>query len=257
MSNKPADCLTSLARLLFGLLLLVGCSGCLQHQPQFLLPTPTPLTFTLLPEALRRPEVSSMVPITTVGYLYIDAEGGRLLDRVSMSAGSEPHPLSAPGDQIWIERSALASVEPLLREVGAVRYGVVVAQGQIDGPDRFGPEGRYPFRLRNPQLETIAPQEITLGALLRPENAGRNLFVRINGALIAGQHTAHLVERIGPGGIPTEEASQLDLAEALRDEALIAQLQAAPGGQVRFGQVQIEGLWRNGRLIPLGITPIR
>ncbi|HEU4322759.1 MAG TPA: hypothetical protein VFS21_06380 [Roseiflexaceae bacterium] len=257
MSIKTNIPVTPLVQLILGVLLLVGCTGCLQRQPQLLLPTPTPLTFTLLPEALRRPEVSSMVPITTVGYLYVDAAGARLLDRVSMSVGTEPQPLSESGDQIWIEQSALGGVEPLLRQTGTVRYAVVLAQGQIEGPGRFGPEGEYRFLLRNPQLETIAPQEITLSALLTRENASRNLFVRLNGALIAGQHTAYLVERIGPGGIPTEDANQLDLAEALGDEALIAQLQAAPGGQVRFGQVQVEGLWRGGRLIPLGITPIR
>lgn len=257
MSIKTNTFFRPLAGLFICALFLLGCTGCLQRQPKFLSPTPTPLAFTLLPEALRRPEVSATVPVTTVGYLYVDGQGARLLDRVSLGSGSEPQPLTAPADQVWVEPDALPPVEALLRPAGSVRYAVVLAQGQITGPGSFGPAGRYRFLLRNAKLETIAPQEITLGALLTPENLGRSLFVRLNAALIAGQQTAHLVERIGPGGVPTEDAAQLDLAEALADQALIAQLQAAPGGQVRFGQVQVEGLWRGGELIPLAITPIR
>lgn len=241
--------------LLFGLGLLAGCAGANPPRPEP--PTPTALVFSLPADVLRRPSASAALPLSIASCLYEDADGARLLDGLSVSAGAAPQPLTGDDAQIWIDQAALAQLGDRMLQVGQARYAVVLARGQIEGPASFGPQGRYRYRLRDARLEPIAPLETTLSELLRRENAHSGRFVRLTGAVLAGEHNAQLVERIGPGGVPSEDASQIDLPEALRDRALIQRLQRAPGGQVAFGRVQVEGLWRDGSLFPLVITPLR
>jgi len=237
------------------LLALCGCSS--SATPQTNPPTLTPLAFSLPAEALRRPPASAALPLNIASCLFVDGEGARLLDGLSMSVGAAPQPLTETAAQIWIDQAALAQLDDRMLQLGGVRYAVVLAHGRIEGPGSFGPEGRYHYRLRDAQIEPIAPLETTLSELLRRENARKELFVRVTGAVLVGERSAQLVERIGSGGVPGEKASQIELQGALRDSALVQLLQRAPGGQVAFGRVQVEGLWQNGRLFPLVITPLR
>lgn len=241
--------------LLVMLLTMCGCSN--GTPPQTIPPTLTPLSFSLPAEALRRPPASAALPLNIASCLFVDSDGARLLDGLSMSAGAAPQPLTETGAQIWIDQDALAQVGDRTLQAGGARYAVVLAHGQVEGPGSFGLDGRYRYRLRDAQIEPIAPLETTLSELLHRENARKKLFVRVTGAVLAGERNAQLVERIGPGGVPADSASQIELQGVLRDSALVQLLQRAPGGQVAFGRVQVEGLWQDGRLFPLVITPLR
>jgi hypothetical protein len=79
-------------------------------------------------------------------------------------------------------------------------------------------------------------------------------MVRLVGGLLAREDSALLVDRLGAGGLPEPKARQLKLGSPLRDRVLHQRLAGAPGGAVRFGQVQVEGIWRAGILTPLSIT---
>lgn len=241
--------------LLLGLTLLAGCSHA--NSPRRDPPTPTPLVFSRVADVLQRPSASAALPLSIAGCLYVDSHGARLLDGLSMSAGATPQPLAQPEAQIWIDPAALEQLGGRLLQAGQARYAVVLAHGQIEGPGTFGADKRYRYRLRDARLEPIAPLETTLSELLNRENAHSSRFVRLTGGLLAGERNVQLAERIGPGGLPASDASQIDLLEALRDRALIGRLQRAPGGQVAFGRVQVEGLWRDGSLFPLVITLLR
>jgi hypothetical protein len=50
------------------------------------------------------------------------------------------------------------------------------------------------------------------------------------------------------------KARQIKLRAPIRDRALLGRLNGVSGGSIRFGQVQAEGLWQGGVLIPLSIS---
>ena len=77
--------------------------------------------------------------------------------------------------------------------------------------------------------------------------------VRLQGQLLADADGAVLVEQLGPGGVPEASALQIKLVPTTHDRALLEQLSPAGNGDVRFGPVEVTGIWRSSRLYPLSI----
>lgn len=238
-------------RFLLVIFLLAACSEV--SAPVQLPPTPTPLAFMSIGDALAH---ASGAEVTTVGYAVVDDTGVRLLDGLSFSAGVTPQPLSDVTGQIWLGSETAGALADMMRSAGAIRYAVVAARGRLEGPGSYGPGGAYRYRMSDPQLQPIAPEETTVVALLDNSAAYEGRLVRIAGALLTRPDSALLVDRLGAGGLPEPKARQVKLRAPLRDKALLDRLQGAPGGAVRFGRVQVEGFWRAGVLTPLSLLPI-
>jgi hypothetical protein len=239
--------------LLFMVLLLTAC-GDLSSLPP-IPPSPTPLSFTPLDDLLGHSLPVVGVEITTVGYVVVDDAGARLLDGLSFSAGTDPQPLAGADGQIWLTGDSLQTLGGLLRGGGALRYAVVLARGRLEGPGVYGPDGDYRYHMRDPQLQTLAPEETNIMTLSANANAYEGRIVRITGALLAHSGSALLVERLGAGGLPEEGARQLKLRGPIRDQELLGRLKHTGSG-IYFGQVQVEGFWRSGQLTPLAILPV-
>ena len=229
---------------------LAACQEVPPSQPPVATSWPAPLT---LPGDLLRASPASNAEITTGGYLIDNADGAALVDGLTFEADGSPRPLATDVAPIWLGDSA-ASLRGVLRVAGSVRYGAVLARGRLEGPGKFGPAGKYRYQLASARLAPLAVVETTIGELLdRPASyAGR--LVRIVGGLLVRDQSALLVDRLGAGGLPAPKARQIKLRTPLRDQPLLDRLKGAPGGAVRFGQVQIEGFMRGSALAPIAIT---
>jgi hypothetical protein len=234
-------------------LLLVACGDIVS--PPALPPTPTPLIFTPLDDLLGRNMPLTGAEVSTVGYVVVDDAGARLLDGMSFSAGDAPQPLSGAG-QVWLGADIVRSLGGLLQRTGGVRYAVVVAHGRLEGPGVYGPDGNYRYQLIDPRLRTLTHEETSITALLDNAVAYEGRLVRVAGGLLAHKDSALLVEQLGAGGLPAPGTRQLKLRGPLHDVALLGRLKRTPNGAIHFGQVQIEGFWRDGQLAPLAILPI-
>lgn len=196
-------------------------------------------------------------PVTVVGYLYADPGGVILTDGLSFSADASPQPLQAdPAQHIWLGATLDSSGDLALQRSGETRYGIVEAQGQLEGPGGFGPDARYRYQLSTARLTPRAPQELTISTLLSNSDTYTNQVVRVGGDLLTNEGTAILVEAVGRGGVPAPNSLQIKLDTPLRDPDLLQQLSSLPNSSVYFGPVQIDGLWRQGVLRPFAITAI-
>jgi hypothetical protein len=218
-------------------------------------PLPTPL-----PAALRLPgEVLDGLPpaneVTIAGYLVTDTSGARLLGSILFDANGVPRPLATGVEPIWLGVDAAKSFPGNLRTAGELHYAAVSARGRLEGPGVFGPVG-YPYQLLAPDVQPLAIQETTVADLLDQPSTYTGQMVRVLGGLLVRDNAALLVDRLGPGGVPVAKARQIKLSGSLRDQALLDRLKGAPGGAVRFGQVQVEGVLRGGVLMLLSITLI-
>ncbi len=227
------------------LLLLLILVACGDPRRTTVTPPPAP-TVPAIGELLAAP---SPGPVRTFGYLWISPDGAALLDGLSLTTTGEPTPLEAGG--LWLDELPSLPAEPPLSTAGPVRYGIVAATGTLDGPGQFGPAGTFRYRLLSPALEPLGLRELTIPLLLDNSGLYEGQAVRLRGDLLMSRDSAVLVERLGPGGVPAAAARQVKLAAPPRDEALLARLQRGAGPSVRFGPVQITGLWRAGRLYPL------
>jgi len=207
--------------------------------------------FALVAEALAQPQPGT---ISVAGYLLADADGERLVGR--LSAGPEGlRPVGSAQDQIWIERGEGAPAADGLRS-GSGGSTLVIARGGLEGPGSFGPGGAYRFRMRAPEVQALTPREASVETLVkRPQDYDRQA-VRVNGALLARPGAAVLASRLGPGGVPEAASLQLKLAGVIDEAMLPASLERTPSGDVRFGLVQVEGVWRDGSLTVLAILPV-
>src|SRR5262249_4481431 len=147
-----------------------------------------------------------------------------LLDGLSFSAGTTPQPLPGAAGPVWLGTESVRALGGLLQRAGGIRYAVVVARGRLEGPGVYGPDGSYRYRMRGPQLQTIAPEETPIATLIGSTAAYEGRIVRVTGSLLARPNSALLVERLGPGGIPEATARQLKLRGSLRDQALLGHL---------------------------------
>lgn len=235
------------------LLLLAGCSE-IRIPPQ-IPPTPTPLVFTPLGEAIAGGLPASGAEVTTIGYVVVDSQGTWLVDGLSFSAERTPRPLSGSDEQIWLSIDGERALRSSLRAAGQVKYALAVVRGRLEGPAAYGPNGRYGYQIGDPRLQPAAIQETTIAALLDNPAAHEGRVLRVVGALVARGESALLVDQLGAGGLPAPASRQVKLRTPLRDAALLEQLKGTDGA-VRFGQVQVEGFWRGGVLVPLAILPI-
>lgn len=225
-------------------LLLVACSAERRTQPT---PIPVPTT-PALNAILAAPTPG---PVWTFGYLLISNQGATLVEGVSFAPDGAPTPL-APGG-LWLGEPPPLPADPPLNEAGAIRYGIVSASGLLAGPGSFGPEGRYAYQLTDPRITPLGLREVTIALLLENSGLYEGQAVRVRGDLLARSDSAVLVERLGPGGVPEATARQIKLDGPIRDSTALAELQRSPGDSVRFGPVEITGVWRSGRLYPLSV----
>jgi hypothetical protein len=235
------------------LFLLAACGDIIS--PPALPPTPTPLTFTPLGELLGRNLPLAGAQVTTVGYVVVDDAGARLLDGMSFSAGDTPKPLSGAG-QVWLGTEVVGVLGGLLQRAGGLRYAVAVARGRLEGPGVYGPDGGYRYQLNDPQVRTLTHEETSISTLLDNAAAYEGRLVRVAGGLLARKDSALLVEQLGAGGLPAAGTRQIKIRGGLQDIALLGRLKRTPNGAIHFGQVQVEGIWRDGQLAPLAILPI-
>ncbi len=224
------------------LAILAACSGAPAATP---VPAPT---FLPLDVALDASRISSPVS----AYLLIDASGARLVAALGFSSGATPTPLDPPARQVWLDPGAITDdLIARAQPTGDVRYLAVAATGALEGPGAFGPDGAFGYLMRPRTITPLPWQETTVAFLATTPATGQ--AVRVTGALIASQTEAVLVEALGPGGAPAPQARQVKLRAPLRDPALLSRLTATPGGAVRYGMVQVEGIWREGALAPMGV----
>ncbi|MDW8213431.1 MAG: hypothetical protein RMJ55_07735 [Roseiflexaceae bacterium] len=208
-------------------------------------------TFLPLDAALGAPILSAPVG----AYLLIDASGARLVAGLSFSGGATPAPADPPARQVWLDPGAIADdLVDRAQPAGNARYLAVAAAGVLEGPGAFGPDGAFGYRMRPRTITPLPWQETTVALLATTPATGQ--AVRVTGALIASQSEAVLVEALGPGGAPASQARQVKLRAPLRDAALLSRLTTAPGGAVRYGTVQVEGIWHDGVLVPMGMRKV-
>lgn len=216
----------------------------------------TTASFSPLTEVIAQAPGLRQQVVTTMGYLYVDSAGARLLDYVSFSANSIPQPLSPPSEQIWLSEELPATLANAPQQIGSVQLAPVLARGRIEGSGSFGPDGAYHYRIVDPQLQIVIPQETTIAALSQQPSDYDNRLVRVNGALLSSRTSAILSEELGDGGVPDAQKYQIKLQSPIEDMAMLTQLQSLSDNAIHFGRVQIEGIWQQKRLIPLTIIPV-
>jgi hypothetical protein len=217
-------------------------------------PSPTPISFTPIEKVLAPQSAGSEV--STAGYVLVADAGAELVDGVSFSVGTTPQPLAGVEARIWLGGDVVPSLKGALRSAGAVRYAIVLARGRLDGPGNYGPGGVYRYQISAPKLQPLSPEETTIATLIDHSAAYDGRPVRVLGALLSRADSALLIEKIGTGGIPAPKARQVKIHGPIHDKAMLDRLQGAPGGAIRYGQVQVEGFWRDGMLVPLSIVII-
>ena len=193
-------------------------------------------------------------PVTTIGYLLIDQAGAILVDAVVFDANGTPQRLETGTTPVWLGTDARAHYQGALRAAGKLEYASVVARAQLNGPGSYGPGAQYRYQLTDLTLQPLAAQETTIAELIERPVAYENQLVRLVGGLLIRETSGLLVDKLGPGGIPAPKSRQLKLRTPIGDQAFLSRLKSAPGGAVHFGQIQIEGIWRNGTLTPLSIS---
>jgi hypothetical protein len=192
--------------------------------------------------------------VTTIGYLLLDQNGAALADLIVFDPAGVPQPLDTGTTPIWVGTDARAQAQSLLRAAGGVQYAAVVARGRLAGPGGYGPNKQYHYQLTNPVFEPLVAQETTIADMLDHSATYDRRLVRVVGGLLVRENAALLVDQLSSGGIPAPKARQIKLRGSIRDQTLLARLHGPANGLVHFGQVQIEGLWRDGILTPLAIT---
>ncbi|RRR78638.1 MAG: hypothetical protein EI684_00085 [Candidatus Viridilinea halotolerans] len=191
----------------------------------------------------------SLGQVATVGYLFIDEHGAVLTDALHMR--DPPQPLDDLG--LWLGDAPTLSNSTAIERSGATQYVIVEARGRLEGPGNFGPAGRYRYRLVDAELFSRVPQTTTIAQLVAEPEAYEGHAIRVRGELMSNADSALLIERIGAGGVPANNARQLKFATPPRDAATIPGMQSSADGRVMYGSVEVVGLWRDGRLYPLAL----
>ncbi|MEM8530449.1 MAG: hypothetical protein AAGF95_06380 [Chloroflexota bacterium] len=216
----------------------------------------TTTTFSPLAEVVEQAPALQQQVVTTMGYLYVDSAGARLIDSISFSQDATPQPVSLPSEQIWISAELPSTLASPPQQIGSVQLAPVLARGRIEGPGNFGGDGAYQYRIVDPQLQIVIPQETTISVLSEQPSEYDNQLVRVQGGLLSSPTSAVLAEELGQGGIPDSQKHQIKLQGSIDDVAMLAQLQSHSDDTIYFGNVQVEGIWQQKRLIPLTIIPV-
>lgn len=225
------------------LLLLAGCSRA-GTPVATLAPAPT---VPAVGELAVAPVAS---PAEVIGYLLVDADGARLVDRLRLD---EPAPQPS-GEQIWLGAAALPP-DAALSERGGARYAVARVRGTLEGPGSFGPGGQARFQIVEPQLSILSLRDLSIPLLLSNSQLYEGQAVRLSGQLLASPSSTLLVEQLGPGGVPSAGSLQLKVLSPLDTADLGPQFSGGPAGPVRYGPAQVVGLWRGGALYLLAVQP--
>ncbi|HJZ49538.1 MAG TPA: hypothetical protein VKE41_20315 [Roseiflexaceae bacterium] len=233
-------------------LLLAACQDTATPAPTRL-PPPSPVAFVPIGDLIESGAAPPPGVVTTAGYLVVDSAGATLVDGLSFAADGTPQLIENDMDQIWLGADAGATLKDRLRSASGLQFAAAQARGQLEGPGSYGPGGRYHYQIVSPSIELIAARDITIGELLQQPSSYEGQLVRLVGSLLTRDASALLVEQLGAGGLPTPKARQIKLRAPLRDRLLLSHLKGVSGGTIRFGQVQIEGFWHAGVLIPLSI----
>jgi hypothetical protein len=192
-------------------------------------------------------------PVIAIGYLYTDGAGASLVGRMSVIDGAA-RPLGSLERRIWLGPASDPALAAALAAGEAGKSPLVRVEGQLEGPGTFGPDAAYPLQFVSPTVKLITVQETTIGALLEGGSRFNGQAVRLAGGLLLTSDSALLAERLGSGGVPASDAQQLKLSTLTSDPALLAQLRPTAGDSTRYGQVLVEGFWRDNVLYPLTIT---
>jgi hypothetical protein len=231
-------------------LLLGACQNVAPAQPA----TPSPVAFVPIKDLLKAGAAPTLGEVTTAGYLVVDSAGAMLVDGLGFTAEGAPRLLDSDQDRIWLGADIGTSLKGDLRAAGSLHIATARARGRLEGPGTYGAGGSYRYQMIDPSIELIGAQETTIGDLLDHSAGYEGWLVRLVGGLIARDSSALLVEQIGSGGLPEPKARQIKLRAPLQDRVLLGRLKGVSSGAIRFGQVQIEGFWRDGVLIPLSIV---
>jgi hypothetical protein len=241
----PANRIIILGALLCAVLVFGACNQAPAR------PTPPPVAtavpFTPLPEALR----TGAGRTATLGYLVAEQQGAWLADTVRVGDGTISI-LTPDNSLVWCGDAA-GQVEGALLGAQGRRYALVSVDGELQGPGRYGPEGRFAWQIASPQVRVVAPQETSIAMLLAAGSNSARRVVRLNGHVLLNESSALLIDKLGAGGIPEPGAQQLKLRRTARDAQLEQQLQSIGAGAFRTGQVQVEGYLDNGALTVLSM----
>lgn len=209
--------------------LLTACASPAASPPPTAPPAPT---VPLVGEVLAAPTPG---PLRVLGYLT-PVEGGAVLTNLVGPS---------PANSLWLEGVSPAEPAPTLVE----------ARGQLEGPGRFGPAGRYSYRLAATELRPQSVRDLSIPLLLENGALYEGQVVRLRGQLLRSANSALLTERIGQGGVPASDARQVKLAALPSDLGAFDALRRSPDGALIYGPVEITGLWRSGSLTPLTLIP--
>ena len=238
-------------------LLLAACQGAAAPAPVELPPTSAAAAFVPIDDLIKAGATAQAGEVATAGYLVVDRAGALLVNDLSLAADGTPRLIEGDPKQIWLGAATGTAFRNQLRSAGGVQFATVRARGRLEGPGSYGPSGSYRYQMLNPSIELIAARETTIAELLDDSIGNEGRLVRLVGGLIARDNSALLVEQLGAGGLPAPKARQIKLRAPLQDRQLLRELKGASGGAIRFGQVQVEGFWHGGVLIPLSIVPVR
>lgn len=229
------------------LLMLTLLAACAPAQaPPTVVPAAIP-TINTIGETLDKQASGEVVAL---GYLLSSPQGAVLADGLRFPPDAAPTPIEDAA--VWLEGAAELPAGTPVATGSDERYSIVEARGRLEGPGEYGPAGQYRYRMVAPTVRPFGVRDITLPLLLQNSNLYERQVVRLSGQLLASSDSAILVERIGAGGVPEDAALQLKLARPPRDPGVLERLQTATG-DIRFGPVEITGLWRDGRLYPLAV----
>lgn len=228
------------------LCLLAACAA--PPAPPALPPTPTAVPFTPIDQL---PQGGA---VTAIGYLLI-RDGAALIAPAASMIGSAPQPLGPPDQLIWCGPVDQLRIIGALAADEGVQHAIVYARGTIEGGGAYGPGGAYRRQLTRPELTVVAPEETSVAQLVA--GGQRSGIVRLlGGMIINASGAATLVDALSSGGVPEPGAQQIKLRLPAEDPDLLARLTHTPGSSVSYGQVQVEGYWRNGALVALAIRPL-
>lgn len=238
------------------LLVLLAAGACQEAGVNQLPPTPAPVPFVLLREALAAGSPLPQNSPTLAGYVLAQDGGSALVSELVFDADGAAHVPETAAAPVWLGTQAV-SAPFQLRAAGALQYAPALAHGSLEGPGAYGPGGRYAYQLATPTLEAWVPVEVNIGGLLDDPQSHSSRLVRVVGGLLLRNGSALLVDTLGPGGIPAQSARQIKLLGPISAPPLLDTLAQSSSGAVRFGQVQIEGVLRGRQLVPLAISPVR
>lgn len=191
--------------------------------------------------------------VTAAGYLFITPEATVLADGLAVGDDGAATPIGER--DLWVEAAPALPVDAAVVEAGPARYALVEASGTVEGPASYGPGGRYAYRLVAPKLRPLRVSEVTIALLLQNSGLYEGQAVRLAGELLAVDDSAILAERLGPGGVPASSGLELKLATPPDDPGLLRRYPPSGSSDLRYGPVEVTGIWRSGALYPLLITP--